>query len=200
MRAINIRSQFGYTLIELSIGLTVVALVIAGVLGGVSSINDSVNFNRSVQQLSDVIGKINKVTKLDSDTSGVTMFNYTRPNYNLFEDFRNLGGGNAASSAAPGIATASGHNVFVTNNTTGWTGTNGPKNWKLFIQASGSACGDYASMLQDYAESIEIRNYYGSSSLEYAVKAKGESFNSSTVRNACSSPSTQFLVLQFNTY
>jgi prepilin-type N-terminal cleavage/methylation domain-containing protein len=200
MNTKNIRSQFGYTLVELSIGLTVVALVLAGILSGVSSINDSVNFNRSVQQLSDVIGKINKAAKRDTDTSGVTMFNYTRPNYNLFEDFRNLGGENVASGAAPGIATASGHNVFVTNNQTWWTGTNGPKNWKLFIETSGSACGDYASMLQDYAESIEIRNFYGSSPLEYTVKARGATFNSSTVRSACNSPSTQYLILQFNTY
>jgi hypothetical protein len=70
----------------------------------------------------------------------------------------------------------------------------------LFIQTSGSACGDYAAMLQDYAESIEIRNYYGSSPLEYSIKDKGGSFNSSTVRSACNSASTQFLVLQMNTY
>ena len=200
MSAKNIRSQLGYTLVELSIGLTVVALVIAGILSGVSAINDSVNFNRSIKQLSDVIGKINKVAKLDSDTSGVTMWNYTRPNYNLFEDFRNLGGENVASAAAPNIATASGHNIFVTNNQTGWTGTDGPKNWKMFIQVTGSACGDYAAMLQDYAESIDIRNFFGSNPLEYRIKERSQPFNSTTVRNACNNPATQFLVLQFNTY
>jgi hypothetical protein len=198
MNTKNIRSQFGYTLVELSIGLTVVALVIAGILSGVTSINDSVNFNRSIKQLSDVIGKINKVAKLDTDTSGVTMFNYTRSNYNLFEDFRNLGGENAASAAAPGIATASGHNVELSNNTAGWTSRSGNKYWKLLIMVRGAACGDYAAMLQQYAEVIQVRTYYGMR--EITVKSRTTPFSSTAVRDACNDPNAQYLMVEINTY
>ena len=203
----NIRSQFGYTLVELSIGLTVVALVLAGILSGVSSINNSVNFNRSVQQLSDVIGKINKVAKLDTDTTGVTLFNFTRPEYNLFEDFRNLGGGNVATAAAPTIATASGHEILLGNNAgPWWSPSQGAKFWKMFINVRGSACGDYAAILQDYAEIIDIRDSSGNEERVKGrvVRENGQveilTFNSTEVRRWCNMNNSAFLVLQFNTY
>lgn len=193
------KMQTGYTLIELSIGVTVVALVIAGILSGSKSVMDSYRFNRTITQLSGAIEYINKVMKRETNTSFVTDFNLTRPNYNVFKDFQLEGG---SSTEAPNIRTASGFQVFTGNsNGPSWSPSAGPKYYSFFLAGvSVGQCGDLAAMLEGYADIIVVR--YNFTGAETTVKSSTIPFDSTTVRNACAAQSGQVyaLKLQMNTY
>lgn len=190
------KNQSGYTLIELSIGVTVVALVIAGVLSGAKQVMESYRFNRTITQLSGAIEYINKIMKRETNTSFVTDFNLTRPNYNVFKDFQLEGG---SPTVAPTIRTASGVQVF-TGNSDGpsWSVSAGQKYYSFFLAGvSVGQCGDLAAMMEGYADIIVVR-YNGGS--ETTVKSSTIPFDSTTVRNACATGSVYALKLQMNTY
>ena len=65
----TIKNQLGYTLIELSIGLVVVALVIAGILGGVQNITKTVAINETINASGKAIARLKTLTARDPDTS-----------------------------------------------------------------------------------------------------------------------------------
>lgn len=183
MKKINPIRQLGYTLVELTIGLAVVALVIATVLAGVRGLMESYNFNRTVTQISGAIEKINQVSVRDTDASFLTTFNLTRPGYNVFREFQ-LTGGNAASGAAPTVTAANGVTVSLANSWSGWTAPPSTRHYRLMIwDVNPGVCGDLAAMLQDYADQIVIR---GTDWSETVVKSPNLPFDSGRVRGTCS--------------
>jgi prepilin-type N-terminal cleavage/methylation domain-containing protein len=58
MNTLNPKKQLGYTLIELSIGLAITSLVLAGVVAGVQKMMEQVNVNRTVTQITSAAEKI----------------------------------------------------------------------------------------------------------------------------------------------
>lgn len=111
-------SQRGYSLVELSIVLAIIAVVIAGAITGVQSILRANNVNRTITTTNKAVGSIISKYIRDSDYSGISMQNLTNGGMDIWEakDITNAGAANAA------VINAFGGSVFVAPMAAAWNG------------------------------------------------------------------------------
>ena len=80
-------SQAGYTLVELTIGLTVASLVIASVLVGARKMIERVNMNTSVRQISAAVENLRAFARRDPSGAIVdSISEITNTKYGIFTD------------------------------------------------------------------------------------------------------------------
>lgn len=91
-------SQRGYSLIELSIALAIIAVVIAGAVTGVQSILRSNNVNKTVLQTNNAVGKIIAKMVRDSTYADATLQKLTVTGYDIWPDSAVSGGGTSTAA------------------------------------------------------------------------------------------------------
>ena len=176
----KIQTQSGYTLVELTIGITVASLVLSATLMGVQRMMDSLAMNKSVEQIAKAVSNIKKITIRDNDKSFITDFNMTRPTTNAFADF---------SVVSTGVSTvvirnAKGDQVYL-------NGDASPKTFRIGIVNTNPAdCLDYIYQLESLAAYVWVyRDAY------YEVKGPERPFTSDKARLEC--PNVQQVLFQF---
>lgn len=168
--------QRGYTLIEMSIGLTIVALVTVGVLSGVQRLMDTYALNKTVEQVADAVERIKRIIKNDTTTEFVTETNLLQKDYNAFVKFTVNG---------TTIQTATGGSLTLSNNTTpDWGATQNTQTFRVFLfKINEAQCAELAGQLEGIARGVIVRT--GGGGWSSWVKDKDTVFSASAARTAC---------------
>lgn len=185
----QVKKQSGYTMVELTIGITVASLVLSATLMGVQKMMDSMAMNRTVSQITSSAAKIKSITSRDNDNSFITDFNMTRPNTNAFSDFAVV-----TSGASVTIRTAKGLRLYTGNSSNiGWAPAAGGA-FRYFIEwPSITECVDLAGQLEGAAQVVAVRRADASWG---NIKNKGEPYSADKARAACTN--IYALVLEFS--
>jgi prepilin-type N-terminal cleavage/methylation domain-containing protein len=181
----KIQTQSGYTLVELTIGITVAGLVLSATLMGVQRMMDSMAMNKTVTQISNSISKIKSITIRDKDNSFITTSNMLLPEYNVFEEF---------TVNSTGIRPANGSlRIFLGNSAEPFYWRAPPGKFDYWIEnPSVSECVELAGRLEGLAETVYVRQ----NSLTHPdIKTKGAPYTSDKARAACTNINA--LVLRF---
>jgi hypothetical protein len=138
-------------LIELSIGLAITSLVLAGVVAGVQKMMEQVNVNRTVTQITTAAEKIRLIIKRDSDTSFVSLPNLTSAVNNAFAT------SNVINPGAAGVQVFNALGNQVTVQGAGGTSTN--QHFRIWLQnVTPSTCAELAGALEGAATTVWIWN------------------------------------------
>lgn len=152
MNTQNPSKQLGYTLIELSIGLAVISMVLAGSVAGVQKIMEQVNLTRTVTQITTAAEKIRLIIKRDGDTSFVTLQNVTSPVNNAFATSNVLNPG--ATDAK--VFNALGNEMSVQG---AGSSVSSNQNFRIYLNTvSPSTCAELAGALEGIATSLWVYN------------------------------------------
>ena len=172
----NSKTQLGYTLIELSIGLAITSLVLVGVVAGVQKLMEQVNLNRSVTQISTAAEKIKLIIKRDIDTSYVTLENVTNITNNAFA---------TSNVINPGVAGVQVFNALGNSISLGahpYTG--GSQYFRIALgNVSPSACAELAAGIEGGATEVWVSN--GSWWVSVKNDRTGTVFNPTLARKTC---------------
>jgi len=187
MNTQNPKKQLGYTLIELSIGLAITSLVLAGVVAGVQKMMEQVNVNRTVTQITSAAEKIRLIIKRDADTSFVTLPNMTSAVNNAFAAT------NVISPGAAGVQvfTALGNPVSIQG--AGQTSSN--QHFRIWLgSVTPSTCTELAAALEGSATSLWVLN------VQWQPLKDNPSalvFDAATARSKCLTNATNQIWVEF---
>ncbi len=188
-------SQRGYSLIELSIVLAIIAVVIGGAITGVQAILQSNNVNKTISETNRAIGAITSKLIRDATYSNATTANLSSRAMGVWAEKSVTGAG--TSSAA--VTNEFGGAVFVSPMTSATYGV--AANQAYIYTLTGipvSACTDLALGLESLALGMSITNQLASS-VSTAPAALGSTVlkappstlpNSNTVSVACAGTGT----------
>lgn len=149
------KSQRGYSLIELSIVLAIIAVIIAGAIFGVQAILRANNVNKTISQTNIAVNKI--VAKLirDNDYAGATTQNLSAQGQEVWDANVISGGGTADAD----VQHPFGNNIYV--RPLNATEFNLDPNQAYIYTLTGvpvAACSDLAAGLEGLALAAAIRN------------------------------------------
>lgn len=192
-------SQFGYTLIELTIGLAVTSLVIAGILMGVQKLMRDLDTTRTIKQVFTAADSIRRTVSRDADANEVTMQKMTANNINAFYLF-NVTSPDTADAKA---YTALGNNVVLLNSSTVSTAYNVPTDTLHFRMAlenvKPDVCAELMSGLEGAATRVWVKEQ-GVVGLGTEIKSKTMPFLGKTARDGCGNGSDRAIVLEYKIY
>lgn len=167
----KVKKQSGYTMVELTIGITVASLVLSASLMGVQKMMDNMAMNKSVEQVAKAVSNIKKITMRDNDNSFITDFNMTRPTTNAFADFSVVSTG--VSSVM--IRNAKGDQVYL------HTPSAPMAFWPTILVSTTADCLDYIYQLESLARNVWV--FRSGSWIE--VKTAAMPFTADKARTEC---------------
>lgn len=146
-------SQRGYSLVELSIVLAIIAVVIAGAITGVQSILRSNNVNRTIAATNKAVGSIVSKYVRDPNYANVTMANLVQPSMEIWDrkDVTSTAGSEAVVHAFGGrviVASATAWGAWVADQGFVYTLANIPL----------AACADVALGIESLGAGMTINN------------------------------------------
>lgn len=147
-------SQRGYSLIELSIVLAIIAVVIGGAITGVQAILQSNNVNKLISETNRAVGSITAKLLRDPNYANATMINLANPSMGVWER-RYVSG----TAAAPIVTHDFGDRVFVAplNSAVLNVGANQAYIYTL-TGIPTSACTDLVLGLESLALAVSVTN------------------------------------------
>lgn len=182
------KNQSGYTLIELSLGLVIVALVVAGLLTGVQKILNQITFNKSVDQMVTAIEKIKLMTRRNATSAYFTALNGN--NSGILDGLREEGTNRNRYTESGFLVQVFGSDAIRVG---------GSYIFRVWPNSSGE-CTDIANALEPLAVWVGTTNDASantdSTTAYYWIK-KGGAYYSANAATACSAQNTGNYALDF---
>lgn len=210
MNILNKNFQRGYTLIELSIGLAVTSLVIAGVLMGVQRLMLELDVGRTIKQVSTAAESIRGVMRRDPDSGQITLQKMTASTVNAFY-LSNVSNPGTASAT---VASALGNNIMLLNskNVTADKpplSTTSPsdyapvdiRHFRIVLEnVTPATCADLLGGLEGIAISVYARPQSKGGTSYKTVKDGATSYSAASARSACNADENNALIFEIKIY
>ena len=194
-------NQFGYTLIELSIGLAITSLVIGGVILGVQKMQDQLAINKTVTQISSAVSNIRNIIRKDPNTAYATIENMTKPQANAFSlsNVVNPGTAQARIFFANGIELGMGQikTDGSIDNTRAETQVTSSQHFRFSFTVRSAYCADMANAIEGLTERFWLAA--DGRSGWAGIKQPTQAYSAQTARNNCavSGGDNTYFLLEF---